>query len=45
MIAGWPETTILRGKIVVDRGEFLAAARGTRIPRKIADAIRSRPAA
>jgi dihydropyrimidinase len=43
-IAGWPETTILRGKIVVDRGEFLGAARGTRIPRKIADAIRSRPA-
>ena len=43
-IAGWPETTILRGRIVVDRGEFLGAARGTRIPRRIADAIRSCPA-
>lgn len=42
-IAGWPETTLLRGKVVVDRGEFLASAQGQRIPRKIADAIRSRP--
>lgn len=43
-IAGWPETTVLRGKVVVDKGEFLANAQGQRIPRKIADAVRSRPA-
>lgn len=43
-VAGWPETTILRGKVVVDKGEFMAHAQGQRIPRKIADAIRSRPA-
>jgi len=43
-IAGWPETTILRGEIMVHKGEFLGAARGNSIPRKIADAIRSRPA-
>jgi len=43
-IAGWPETTILRGKVVVDKGAFLANGRGQRIARRIADAIRSRPA-
>jgi len=43
-IEGWPETTVLRGKIVVDKGKFMANAQGQRIPRKIADAIRSRPA-
>ena len=43
-IAGWPETTILRGNVVVDKGEFMGYAQGQRIPRKIADAIRSRPA-
>jgi dihydropyrimidinase len=43
-IAGWPETTILRGEIMVHKGEFLGGARGNSIPRKIGDAIRSRPA-
>ena len=43
-IAGWPETTILRGEITVHKGEFLGGARGSSIPRKIADEIRSRPA-
>jgi len=43
-IAGWPETTILRGKVVVDKGAFLANGRGQKIARRIADAIRSRPA-
>jgi dihydropyrimidinase len=42
-IAGWPETTILRGKVVVEEGEFTGDGRGQRIVRKIADAIRSRP--
>lgn len=43
-IAGWPETTLLRGKVVVDKGEFMGYAQGQRIARKIADVIRSRPA-
>ena len=43
-IAGWPETTILRGKVMVDKGAFLGAGRGQRIARKIPDVIRSRPA-
>jgi dihydropyrimidinase len=43
-VAGWPEMTLLRGKVVVDRGTFLGEAKGIRIPRKIADAVRSGPA-
>lgn len=43
-IAGWPETTLLRGKVVVDKGEFFGNGTGQCIPRRIADAIRSRPA-
>jgi dihydropyrimidinase len=42
-IAGWPQTTLLRGKIVVDKSEFTADGKGQRVSRKIADAIRSRP--
>jgi hypothetical protein len=37
--------TILRGKIAVDDGNFLASpSDGQFLPRKIPDAIRSRPA-
>ena len=43
-ISGWPDTTILCGKVVVDRGKFMGEAKGERIPRKIADSIRSGPA-
>ena len=43
-IAGWPETSILRGRVVMDGGRFMGDATGQRIPRKIADEIRSRPA-
>jgi dihydropyrimidinase len=43
-VAGWPETTILRGRIVVHRGEFFGDAKGEWLPRRIDDAIRSRPA-
>jgi dihydropyrimidinase len=45
-VAAWPSMTILRGKIVVDSdGSFLAApSDGQFLPRKIPDAIRSRPA-
>jgi dihydropyrimidinase len=43
-IAGWPETTLLRGKVLVDKGEFMGEGKGQRIARKIADRIRSRPA-
>jgi len=43
-VAGWPETTILRGRIVVDRGQFFGDSTGQWIPRKIDDAIRGGPA-
>ena len=43
-IAGWPETTILRGKVMVEKGQFYGDAKGERLPRKISDAIRSGPA-
>src|ERR1700687_2454571 len=44
-VAAWPSITILRGKVVVENGQFLASLRdGHSLPRKIPDAIRSRPA-
>jgi dihydropyrimidinase len=44
-VAAWPSTTILRGKIVVQGGQFFAAqSDGQFLPRKIPDDIRSRPA-
>jgi dihydropyrimidinase len=42
-ITGWPETTILRGKVMVEKGEFMGNGQGQRLPRKIADRIRTRP--
>ena len=43
-IAGWPETTILRGQVMVEKGQFFGKGKGERLPRKIADAIRTGPA-
>jgi dihydropyrimidinase len=44
-VTAWPSTTILRGKIAVEGGNLLAAPTdGQFLPRKIPDAIRSRPA-
>jgi dihydropyrimidinase len=44
-VAAWPSTTILRGKVVVENGNFSAAlSDGQFLPRKIPDEIRSRPA-
>jgi dihydropyrimidinase len=43
-ISGWPVTTILRGKVVVDGGQLLVSGGGQRIPRKLADAILAGPA-
>ena len=44
-VTAWPSTTILRGKIAVDNGTFHAApSDGQFLPRKIPDAIRTRPA-
>src|SRR5438128_4517955 len=44
-VAAWPSMTILRGKIAVDNGNFLATPDdGQFQPRKIPDAIRARPA-
>ena len=43
--AAWPSITIQRGKVVVEDGKLLAGlADGKFLPRKIDDAIRSRPA-
>ena len=42
-ITGWPETTILRGKVMVHKGEFFGESRGQRVARKIPDRIRTRP--
>ena len=44
-VSAWPSMTILRGKIVVEDGNFSGDLRdGQFLPRKIPDAIRSRPA-
>ncbi len=44
-VSAWPSMTILRGKIVVDGGQFHGStADGQFLPRKIPDAVRSRPA-
>jgi dihydropyrimidinase len=44
-VAAWPSMTILRGKIVVENGQFHATlGDGQFLPRKIPDEIRSRPA-
>jgi dihydropyrimidinase len=44
-VGAWPSITILRGKVVVDNGRFLASpSDGQFLPRKIPDDIRTRPA-
>src|SRR5712692_9004097 len=44
-VAAWPIMTILRGKIVVDNGNLLAAPDdGQFLPRKIPEDVRARPA-
>ena len=44
-VAAWPSMTILRGKVVVDNGQFLASPNdGQFLPRRIPDDIRARPA-
>src|SRR2546421_8084929 len=44
-LACWPSLTMLRGKIMVENGEFKGAlSDGKHLPRKVADDIRSRPA-
>jgi dihydropyrimidinase len=44
-VAAWPSMTILRGKVMVDNGNFLASpSDGQFLSRKIPDAIRTRPA-
>jgi len=44
-IQGWPVTTILRGKVVVENGQFFGTLGGGQfIPRKIDSDILSRPA-
>jgi dihydropyrimidinase len=44
-VAAWPSMTILRGKVMVENGNFLASpSDGEFLPRKIPDAVRTRPA-
>jgi len=44
-VHGWPETVLLRGKVVVDRGKLLGeAGAGRNVPRKLAVAIQNGPA-
>jgi dihydropyrimidinase len=43
-VAGWPETTILRGEVLVDHGQFFGRSQGEWIARRIDDSIRSAPA-
>jgi dihydropyrimidinase len=44
-VTAWPSLTIARGKIAVENGQLLASqSDGQFLPRKIPDAIRSRPA-
>ena len=44
-IEGWPVTTILRGKVVVEAGDFSAAPGGGQfLRRKIDPAVANRPA-
>jgi dihydropyrimidinase len=44
-IAGWPVTTILRGKVVVENGQFFGElGAGQLIPRQIEPAVLERPA-
>ena len=44
-VAAWPSMTILRGKVVVDNGRFLASPNdGQFLPREIGTDIRARPA-
>ena len=44
-VSAWPSMTMLRGKIVVEDGNFSGDLGGGQfLPRKIPDAIRSRPA-
>jgi dihydropyrimidinase len=43
-VAGWPVTTILRGRVLVERGRLTADARGGRlVPRKLDPAVLQRP--
>ncbi|HEX2170823.1 MAG TPA: amidohydrolase family protein, partial [Dehalococcoidia bacterium] len=44
-IRGWPVTTLLRGQVVVENGELkVDSPAGRWVPRKVADAVLSRPA-
>ena len=45
MVTAWPSTTVLRGKVMVEGGQFFGDPRdGQFLPRKVADDIRARPA-
>jgi dihydropyrimidinase len=44
-VHGWPETVLLGGKVVIDRGKRLAGAgAGRNVPRKLAVEMQNGPA-
>jgi dihydropyrimidinase len=45
VVTAWPSTTVLRGKVMVEGGQFFGGPKdGQFLPRKVADEIRARPA-
>src|ERR1700755_929713 len=45
VVTAWPSMTVLRGKVMVEDGQFLGDPKdGQFLPRKVADEIRARPA-
>jgi hypothetical protein len=45
-VEGWPMTTVLRGKVIVENGKLLANLNyGQLIPRKVDPVVLRRPAA
>ena len=43
VVTAWPSTTVLRGKVIVEGGQFFGDPRdGQFLPRKVADEIRVR---
>jgi dihydropyrimidinase len=45
VVTAWPSVTVLRGKVMVEGGQFFGDPKdGQFLPRKVADEIRARPA-
>jgi len=45
VVTAWPSVAVLRGKVMLEGGQFFGAPQDGRfLPRKVADDIRARPA-